>query len=726
LRENLPPASSIEHTTTTAKMAVRRLTTNNNNNNHKNATPHQHHLSVATGGGGDSSDDDDDISTHQHRSLATSAGQQQQQQRKRHRHHRSSSSFLLMTSLQRRLLWKLQRLPLALQLLLSVMLICISGVALLELSSAVMDDLAMGDAKSNTRRTTAAATIMQRPSTIQKQQSQQSNRLNLPAMVVPTTTSKALSSSSLPHEEENSSNHSPVTTSFSKNNTAYVSAMNFNQRLLKDRDWFLQQQRRPHFVVPHSPRQVQVVEKYDLDMAPVHRTAPFRFVTAVTVDTPPPGWVTAATEEEEEQQQHHRRELDSAYLELRIQQPHEIREADPLEKGDCQALAEWQTSNIPTCNLVHEASSGWQQPYVVSVSTTTTASSRRRNTRPVVVVPQLDAAAVAAASEPSNEEENSASTEEEGEDQDSGSSNNNNNIKKSIPGSASREQMRYINEGNFRQVWMFRDADRTEMAMKTLNAESRKDFDKRNQDRHRRDALSFSELTKSPLVVNMYGYCANSGLFDYADGGDLYDIFDKFPDITRQDLLQIAYNITLSIHHAHNFDSQGRATLAHTDIKPDQFLYQGGYYRLSDFNRVRFLTWNYQQDQQCGFRVGKNGGSYRSPEEYSYQLENEKVDVYSLGNVLYFLLAQQDPWERFKVKQVYDLVKQGQRPKVPDHIYNSNGIYERYMIRAMELAWTHDFQQRPGALAIAEVLKEGLDKMAAGQTTIEVSSSSST
>ncbi|KAG7358116.1 protein tyrosine kinase [Nitzschia inconspicua] len=177
----------------------------------------------------------------------------------------------------------------------------------------------------------------------------------------------------------------------------------------------------------------------------------------------------------------------------------------------------------------------------------------------------------------------------------------------------------------------------------------------------------------------MYGYCSNTGLFNYADGGDLYDIFDANTNITPQQLLHIAYNITMSLHHAHNFDDE---------------------------------------DARCGFRVGKNGGSYRSPEEYNYELENEKVDVYSMGNVLYFLLTHEDPWKRYKVKHVYQLVKQGQRPKVPDTIYQSNGIYERYMIQAMEQAWTHEFRERPGALQIAKILKEGLDRMAVGQTTI--------
>jgi serine/threonine protein kinase len=338
---------------------------------------------------------------------------------------------------------------------------------------------------------------------------------------------------------------------------------------------------------------------------------------------------------------------------LRTRQPKKLQDPDKLERGDCKALAEWQLSHNPTCTLIHEASSGFQTPYDLS------DGDVMHNT-------------------------------------------------------SSREQIQYINEGAFRQVWMIRDYDGTKRVMKTLLASRRKNFDKRNHDRHRRDAISFAQAQSSPLIVNLYGYCDNSALFDYADGGDLYDVFSNQSRVTRLELLQLAYNITLSVHHAHNFDSEGRATIAHTDIKPDQWLFQDGYYRLSDFNRVRFLAWNYEEDRQCGFSVGKNGGNFRSPEEYAYKIETEKVDEYSMGNVLYFLLTQEEPWGDVKSHHVYTLVQDGQRPKIPDKIYHSNRTYERYMIRAIEMAWTHEAERRPGALELSEVLKEGIEKLSEG------------
>ena len=370
-------------------------------------------------------------------------------------------------------------------------------------------------------------------------------------------------------------------------------------------------------------------------------------------------------------------ELRSKYIPLSRKNARQLAAPDSMFKGSCKPIdPSWQLAYHHTCNQIHEASGGWQQIYRIP--------SHSSNKTEVI----------------------------------DGTVNHR------------REQTRLINNGAFRHVWMIRDAHDgiTKRAMKTLRSlrNKEKSFDLRNHDRHRRDAISFEELRNSPLVVDLYASCSNTAIFDYADRGDLLSIFDasdvddvdksidtgKSPQETEEfklHIMEIAYNVSMSVHHAHHFDLQGRATMAHTDIKTDQFIYQDGYYKLSDFNRVRFLTWNSKTNERCGFLVGKNGGEYRSPEEYFYKEETEKVDVYSLGNVLYFLLVKKEVWEGFGHKEIYDLVKAGQRPKFPDEIYNSEGIFEKYMIKAIESAWIHLPEWRPGALQVANIIKKGIE-----------------
>lgn len=360
-------------------------------------------------------------------------------------------------------------------------------------------------------------------------------------------------------------------------------------------------------------------------------------------------------------------ELRSKYNPFPTKNPKKMSEPDAVGKGDCKPLASWQLGYHPTCNQVHEASGGWQEVYKMP-------------------------------------KEGEKSEDDNYFDDD-------------------REQARVLAQGAFRQVWMIRDSHDgiTKRALKILKAlgSKEKNYDLRNQDRHRRDAISFEQLKKSPLIVDLYASCSNSAIFDYADGGNIISIFDKseyHKKLTNQEehdsklhLMKIAYNISMSVHDGHNFDAQGRATLAHTDIKADQFIFDNGYYKLSDFNRVRFLAFNSKKNESCGFHVGKNGGEYRSPEEYEYEEENEKVDVFSLGNVLYFLLVRKEVWWDESHSHVYAEVKAGRRAPFPDRIRNSNGIFEKYMIKAIESAWVHRPKERPGALQVANIIMEGID-----------------
>ena len=76
---------------------------------------------------------------------------------------------------------------------------------------------------------------------------------------------------------------------------------------------------------------------------------------------------------------------------------------------------------------------------------------------------------------------------------------------------------------------------------------------------------------------------------------------------------------------AHNFDREGRASIAHTDIAPGQYIKINGFYKLNDFNRARFLLWNAKKKEICTYEIGSNPGKNRSPEEYDYEPQTEKV-----------------------------------------------------------------------------------------------------
>jgi len=268
--------------------------------------------------------------------------------------------------------------------------------------------------------------------------------------------------------------------------------------------------------------------------------------------------------------------------------------------------------------------------------------------------------------------------------------------------------LKIVNNGAFRDVWRVIEFDGTFRVLKTLRYIAKRHFDHRNFDRHRRDAMAFEQLSSSSVVVNIYGHCSNSALFDFCDGGDLYEFFNSDP--SKFELLKVAYEISASVADAHNLDSMGRPTISHTDVKPDQWILgSDGHYRLNDFNRARFLGWDEKQNTTCPFYVGKNGGIWRAPEEYKYEEETNKIDVWSLGNVLYYLITRERPYR--DEKEARKIVEAGLHAKIrsDNFVPSSMDPVELAMRDAMDMCFVADPSNRPEAIEVVNVLKYALD-----------------
>lgn len=81
-------------------------------------------------------------------------------------------------------------------------------------------------------------------------------------------------------------------------------------------------------------------------------------------------------------------------------------------------------------------------------------------------------------------------------------------------------ELKGLAHGGWRDVWL---SNFTEpVVLKSLLFEN--DFTERNIDRHRRDAVALERLTRSPHVMDIYGYCGNSGLFEFAAGKSLWEV----------------------------------------------------------------------------------------------------------------------------------------------------------------------------------------------------------
>jgi len=285
-----------------------------------------------------------------------------------------------------------------------------------------------------------------------------------------------------------------------------------------------------------------------------------------------------------------------------------------------------------------------------------------------------------------------------------------------------------IASGGWRDVWKIenflrKDGKQEEtFILKTMLYEH--DYEARNYDRHRRDAVAMERLTSSKFIMDIYGFCGNSGLFQYADGGDLdnsiYYNYHPLEGTTEEpwspeEKLVVAYQTVSGLADLHNFAKEGVPAVAHTDVGGSQFVYvdEAGVYKLNDFNRARFLGVNSKTHELCNYTVGSNSGKYRSPEEYRYDRQTEKVDIYSLGNIFFYLLTGKDLFynesERSS-KRIKKMIKDGQRSHIPEKYTNSTDRFEQTLVKAIQRSWIHDPRERATARELQTLFVNQLEK----------------
>ena len=275
------------------------------------------------------------------------------------------------------------------------------------------------------------------------------------------------------------------------------------------------------------------------------------------------------------------------------------------------------------------------------------------------------------------------------------------------------ESLRLIANGYWRDVWKVVDPAGTPVVLKTIRYEH--DYEERNYDRHRRDAVAMERLTSSPYVMDIYAFDGNSGLCEFGDGGSIEDqiwyIDDTSEDWTSSERLVIAHQLASGLADTHNVGNEGVPAIAHADMTTSQYVYvkESGIYKLNDFNRCRFLAIDKKTNEICPYHVGNNPGTFRSPEEYAYEPQTEKVDVYSLGNIFYGILTGEWPFHHeSSEKKAQKRLIAGERPSIADKHRNSSDPFDQAMIKAIEMCWIQKPEERANARQVQKFIKEVL------------------
>jgi eukaryotic-like serine/threonine-protein kinase len=175
------------------------------------------------------------------------------------------------------------------------------------------------------------------------------------------------------------------------------------------------------------------------------------------------------------------------------------------------------------------------------------------------------------------------------------------------------------------------------VALKILHEQYTRDED--YVERFRREARSVAQLTH-PNIVTVIDRGEQDGrqfiVFEYVDGENLKELLEREGQLTPREAIDLALQVARGLDFAH---SQG---LVHRDVKPQNVLLDAdGRAKVTDFGIARSL----QVDGMTITGTVMGTSNYIAPEQARGQPVDEQTDVYSLGCVLYELLAGEVPYD---------------------------------------------------------------------------------
>jgi predicted Ser/Thr protein kinase len=175
------------------------------------------------------------------------------------------------------------------------------------------------------------------------------------------------------------------------------------------------------------------------------------------------------------------------------------------------------------------------------------------------------------------------------------------------------------------------------VALKVLHEQFLQDDD--FVERFKREARLVAQL-QHPNIVTVIDRGEESGrqyiVFEYIDGENLKEL------VVRKGRLDVREALEITIEVAHGLAFAHEHGLIHRDVKPQNVLLNGdGGAKVTDFGIARSLDVEHGVTQ-TGTVLGTS--NYIAPEQASGQLTGAHTDVYSLGVVLYELLAGDVPF----------------------------------------------------------------------------------
>jgi serine/threonine protein kinase len=278
-----------------------------------------------------------------------------------------------------------------------------------------------------------------------------------------------------------------------------------------------------------------------------------------------------------------------------------------------------------------------------------------------------------------------------------------------------------LGTGGMGQVYLAQDSRLgRKVALKLLPLEFTK-----NESRLRRfqqEARAASALNH-PSILTIHDIAEIEGRHliatEFIDGQTLRQRLNHAP-LTLPETLDIAVQVASALSAAH------QAGIVHRDIKPENImLRRDGYVKVLDFGLAK-LTHQHEPalDARIADTLDASSGlvmgtvKYMSPEQAQGLQVDPRSDIFSLGVLLYEMVAGLAPFKGESASELIKSILNDQPPRLTEHLPDASEGLQRILSRVLAKDKTTRYQTAEDLLADLKALRQAQEPGARPETTV--------